>query len=104
MVVVEGAGLAPRIVSVLGLLGGGVHTCVFGLLVGAVCCVEGGGPGGGVLEGGMWEVPPCCPCVQGGRGGPFRLYGVSLVVLATGDEDVWGPSAHTPVWCGGGGG
>ena len=41
----EGAGLAPRIVSVLGLLGGGVHTCVFGLLVGAVCCVEGGGPG-----------------------------------------------------------
>ena len=69
VVVVEGAGLAPRIVSVLGLLGGGVHTCVFGLLVGAVCCVEGGGPGGGVVEGGVSEVPPCCPCVQGGRGG-----------------------------------
>ena len=90
MVVVEGAGLAPRIVSVLGLLGGGVHTCVFGLLVGAVCCVEGGGPGGGVPEAAVWEVPPCCPCVQGGRGGPFHLYGVSLVVSATGDEDVGG--------------
>ena len=87
MVVVEGAGLAPRIVSVLGLLGGGVHTCVFGLLVGAVCCVEGVGPGGGVVEGGVWEVPPCCPCVQGGCGGPFCLYGVSPVVSATGDED-----------------
>ena len=90
VVVVEGAGLAPRIVSVLGLLGGGVHTCVFGLLVGAVCCVEGGGQGGGVVDGGVWEVPPCCQCVQGGRGGPFCLYGVSLVVSATGDEDVGG--------------
>ena len=90
VVVVEGAGLAPRIVSVLGLLRGGVYTCVFRLLVWAVCCVEGGGPGGGVVEGGVWEVPPCCPCVQGGRGGPFRLYGVSLVVSATGDEDVGG--------------
>ena len=90
MVVLEGAGLAPCIVSVLGVLGRGVHTCVFGLLVGAVCCVEGGGPGGGVVEGGVWEVPPCCPCVQGGRGGPFRLYGVSLFVSATGDEDVGG--------------
>ena len=48
---------APRIVSVLGLLGGGVHTCVFGLFVGAVCCVEGAGAGGGVVEGGVWEVP-----------------------------------------------
>ena len=86
----EGAGLAPRFVSVLGLLGVGVHTRVFGLLVGAVRCVEGGGPGGGVVEGGVWEVPPCCPCVQGGRGGPFSLYGVSLVVSATGDEDVGG--------------
>ena len=86
----EGAGLAPRIVSVLSLLGGGVHTCVFGLLVLAVRCVEGGGPGRGVVEGGVWEVPPCCPCVQGGPGGPFRLYGVSLVVSATGDEDVGG--------------
>ena len=52
VVIVEGAGLAPRIVSVLGLLGGGVHTCVFGLLVAAVRCVEGGWPGGGVVEGG----------------------------------------------------
>ena len=66
----------------------GVHTCVFGLLVGAVRCVEGGGPGGGVVEDGVWEVPPCCPCVQGGRCGPFRLYGVWLLVSATGDEDV----------------
>ena len=98
----EGAGLAPRIVSVLGLLGGGVHPCVFGFLVGAVCCVEGGGPGGGVVEGAVWEVSPCCPCVQGGRGSPFRLYGVSLVVSATGVEDTWGPSAHKPVWSGGG--
>ena len=23
-----------------------------------------------MLEGGVWEVPPCCPCVQGGRGAP----------------------------------
>ena len=78
----------PCIVPVLGLLGGGVHTCVFWLLVGAVCCVEGGGPGGGVVEGGVWEVPPCCPRVQGGRGGPFCLYGVSLLLSATVDEDV----------------
>ena len=40
-----------------------------------------------MVEGGVWEVPPCCPCVQGGRGGPFRLSGVSLVESATGDED-----------------
>ena len=39
---------------------------------------------------GFWEVPPCCPCVQGGRGGPLCLYGVSLVVSAMGDEDVGG--------------
>ena len=39
VVVVEGTGLAPCIVSVLGLLGGGVYACVFGLLVGAVCRV-----------------------------------------------------------------
>ena len=88
VVVMEVAGLAPCIVPVLGLLGGGVHGCVFGPLVWTVSCVEGGGPGGGVVEGGVWEVPPCCPCVQGGRGGPFRLYGVSPVWSATGEEDV----------------
>ena len=43
-----------------------------------------------MVEGGVWEVPPCCSCVQGGRSGPFRLYGVSFVVSATGDEDVRG--------------
>ena len=90
VVVVDGAGLAPCILSVLGLLGGDVHACVFGVLVGAVCCVEGGGPGGGVVEGGLLEVPPCCPCLQGDRGGPLRLYGVSLVVSVTGDADVGG--------------
>ena len=90
VVVMESAGLAPCVVSVLGLLGGGVYACVFGLLAGAVCRVEGGGPGGGVMEGGVWEVPLCCPRVQGGRGGPLRLYGVSLVVSAMGDEDVGG--------------
>ena len=42
------------------------------------------------MEGGVWEVPPCCPRVQGGRGGPLRLYGVSLVVSVIGDEDVGG--------------
>ena len=42
------------------------------------------------MEGGVWEVPPCCPHVQGGRGGPLRLYGVWLVVSAMGDEDVGG--------------
>ena len=90
LVVVEGAGLAPCILPVLVLLGGGVHACVFGLLVGVVCCVEGGGPGGSVVDGAVWEFPLCCPCVQGGCGSPFRLYGVSLVVSATGDEDVGG--------------
>ena len=43
-----------------------------------------------MVEGGLWEVPPCCPCVQGGCGSPFSLYGVSLVVSVTGDEDVGG--------------
>ena len=43
-----------------------------------------------MIEGGVWEVPPCCPRVQGGRGSPLRLYGVSLVMPAMGDEDVWG--------------
>ena len=50
-----------------------------------------------MVEGGVWEVPPCCPCVQGCRGGPFRLYGVSLVVLATGDEDIGAVSSYTCV-------
>ena len=40
-----------------------------------------------MLEGGVWEVPPCCPCVQSGHGGPLCLYGVSLFVSAMGDED-----------------
>ena len=48
---VKGAGLAPRIVSVLGLLGGGVHTCVFGLLVGASAVWKGVGQ-----EGAWWRV------------------------------------------------
>ena len=43
-----------------------------------------------MMEGGVWEVPPCCPCVQGGRRGPLCLYGVSLVVSAMGDEHVGG--------------
>ena len=41
-------------------------------------------------QGGLWEVPPCCPRVQGGHSGPLRLYGVSLVVSAMDDEDVGG--------------
>ena len=41
-----------------------------------------------MMEGGLWEVTLCCPCVQGARGGPLRLYGVSLVVSVMGDEDV----------------
>ena len=43
-----------------------------------------------MMEGGVWEVPPRCPLVQGGRGGTLRVYGVSLVVSAMGDEDVGG--------------
>ena len=42
------------------------------------------------MEGWVWEIPLCCPCVQGGRAGPLRLYGAPLVVSAVGDEDVWG--------------
>ena len=90
IVFVEGAGLAPCVLSVLGLLGGSVYACVFGPLVGAVCRVEGGGPGGGVMEGGVLEVPPCCPRVQSGQGGPLRLYGVSVVVSAMSHEGVGG--------------
>ena len=91
VVVVKGVGLAFCVVLVLGFLGGGVYACVFGLAVRAVCHVEGGGPGGGVIEGGVLEVPLCRPCVQGGCGGPLRLYGVPLVVSTVGDEDVGGP-------------
>ena len=50
-----------------------------------------------MLEGGVWEVPPCCPCVQVGCGGPFRLYGVLLIVSVTGDEDVGVVSTYTCV-------
>ena len=61
-----------------------------GFLFGRSAVWKGVGQERGVVEGGVWEVPRCCPCVQGGRGGPFRLYGVSLVVSATGDEEVGG--------------
>ena len=90
VVVVEGAGPAVCVVSLLSFLGGGVYTHVFGLLFGPVCRVEGGGPVGGVMEDGVREVSPCCPCVQGGCAVPFRLYGVPLVLLAVGDEEVGG--------------
>ena len=43
-----------------------------------------------MIEGGVWEVPSCCPCVQGGRGGSLRLYRVSLIVWAVGEGDVGG--------------
>ena len=43
-----------------------------------------------MMEGGVSEVPPCSPRVRGGLGGALRLYGVSLVVSAMGDEDVGG--------------
>ena len=43
-----------------------------------------------MMEGGVWEVPPCCPSVQGGRCGPLCLYGVSLDVSVMGDEDLGG--------------
>ena len=43
-----------------------------------------------MMEDGVSEVPPCFPRVQGGCGGPFRLYGVSLVVWAMGDKNVEG--------------
>ena len=90
VVIVEDASLAPCVVSVLGLLGGGVYACVFRLLVGAVCRAEGVGQGGGLMGGWVWEVFPYCSRVQGGHGGPLRLYGVSLLVLAMGGEDVGG--------------
>ena len=34
------------------------------------------------MVGEVSEVPPCCPRVQGGCGGPLCLYGVSVVVSA----------------------
>ena len=84
----KSAGPASCIVSLLGFLGRGVYACAFGLPVGAVCRVKGGGPAGGLMAGGVQEISLCCPCVQGGCGGPFGLYGVPLVVPAVGDEDV----------------
>ena len=42
------------------------------------------------MDGWVREVCPCCPCVQGGHGSPFRLSGVPLVVPTVGDEDVGG--------------
>ena len=42
------------------------------------------------MDGGVWEVPRCCPCVHVGRGSPLCLYGMSLVVSAMGDEDFGG--------------
>ena len=59
-----------------------------GFLLGRSAVWKGVGQEGGWWREGLWEVPPWCPCAQGGRGGPFCLYGVSLVVSATGDEDV----------------
>ena len=90
VVVVEDAGLAPRIVSVLGLLGGVCTPVCLGFLLGRSAVWKGVGQEGAWWRVGCGRSPLCCPCVQGGRGGPFRLYGVSLVVSATGDEDVGG--------------
>ena len=42
------------------------------------------------MEAWVWGVPPFRPFVEGGHGGPPRLYGVSLVVSAMGDEDMGG--------------
>ena len=47
-------------------------------------------PQGSEPASGVWGVPLCCPRVQGGCGGPLRLYGVSHVLSAMGDEDVRG--------------
>ena len=77
-------------VSVLGFLGRVVYACVFGLLVGTLCRVKGAGPAGGMMEGGVQEISPCCPCVQNGGGGPCRLYGVPLIVPAVVDVGVDG--------------
>ena len=88
LVVVEGAGPASCATSVLSFLGGGVYARVFGLLFGPVCRVEGGGQVGGVMEGGLREVSLCCRCVQCRCAVPLRLYGVPLVVLTVGDEEV----------------
>ena len=53
VVFMEVVGPASCVVWVLGLLGGDVYACVLGLFVGAVCCVQQGGPAGGVMDGGM---------------------------------------------------
>ena len=76
MVVVEGAGPASCVVSGLGLLGGGVYACVFELLVRAVRRVEGSGPGGGMIEGGVREAPPVLSTCTG-----------------------WSRRSLPPVWC-----
>ena len=60
VVVLGGVGLAPCVVLVLGLFAGSVYACVHGLLVGGVWRSEGGRPGGGVMEGGLQEVPSAC--------------------------------------------
>ena len=85
---VEGATPTLCIVLVLGFLTVGVYSCVFAFLPGAVRGVREGWPAWSVMEGWVWEAVPCRACVQDGRGSPFRLYGLQLVVLAVGDEDV----------------
>ena len=47
----EVADPASCVVWVLGFLGRCVYAYVFGFLVGVVCCVKGGGPTGGMMEG-----------------------------------------------------
>ena len=43
-----------------------------------------------MMESGVWQVSPCCPCVEGGCRGPLRLYGVPLVVSPVGNHDAGG--------------
>ena len=45
-----------------------VCLCVWASCWGGLPCGRGG-PGRSVMEGGVWEVLPCYPCVQGGPGG-----------------------------------
>ena len=49
------------------------------------------------MEGGPWEVPPYCPCVQSARGSALCLYGVSLVLLAMGGRTLGGVRSYTCV-------